>query len=201
MKNKVIYLSGAFAALLYAVTVILGGLIRPGYSHISQAISELIEAGAADKRFLDPLFILYNVLTGVFGSVLTSKGIKEKNRAFIASGAAFLVEAISGVIMTLFYPMDPRGAAPTFAGKMHLIIAGIMSLFTMVAVGCAAAGFRENGKMRIYSIISLAVIFISGATAAWGAATANPLLGIFERVTIGAYLQWMLVISVKLQNK
>jgi hypothetical protein len=60
-------LSGILAPVVYVTTVILGGILRPGYSPLSEAVSELIATGAPNKLFLDPLFALYNLLTLAFG--------------------------------------------------------------------------------------------------------------------------------------
>ena len=62
MRNKILMLSGILAPIAYVGAVVVGGLLRPGYSHIAQYVSELIEAGAPNKALLDPLFALYNVL-------------------------------------------------------------------------------------------------------------------------------------------
>jgi hypothetical membrane protein len=67
MRNKILMLSGILAPLAYVLTVVVGGILRPGYSHIAQYISELIEAGAPNKAILDPLFAIYNILTIAFG--------------------------------------------------------------------------------------------------------------------------------------
>jgi hypothetical protein len=63
MRNRILMLCGILAPIVYAVAVVLGGIVRPGYSHISQFISELIAAGAPNKSLLDPPFALYNLLT------------------------------------------------------------------------------------------------------------------------------------------
>lgn len=66
MKNKVLMLCGILAPVVYVLTVILGGVLRPGYSHVSQAISDLMATGAPNKSLLDPLFALYNLLAIAF---------------------------------------------------------------------------------------------------------------------------------------
>jgi hypothetical membrane protein len=65
--KRLMVLSGTLAPVIYVGTVILGGLLRPGYSHVAQPISELVAAGAPNKPLLSGLFIIYNVLCSVFG--------------------------------------------------------------------------------------------------------------------------------------
>ena len=66
MKYRVLSVCGALAPILYIMTVALGGAIRAGYRHIAQAVSELIETGAPNRALLDALFIIYNLLVGLF---------------------------------------------------------------------------------------------------------------------------------------
>jgi hypothetical protein len=75
------------APVVYVVTLILGGLLRPGYSHISQAVSDLIASGAPNKSLLDPLFAIYNLLTVAFGSELFKRvHAANQNRGKADSG-------------------------------------------------------------------------------------------------------------------
>jgi hypothetical membrane protein len=67
IKNRILSVCGAIAPILYVAIVALGGTIRPEYSHIAQAVSELIKTGAPNKALLNVLFIIYNLLAGLFG--------------------------------------------------------------------------------------------------------------------------------------
>jgi len=58
---------GIASPVLFVVIVVVGGLIRPGYSHISQAISELTEAGAINKPLLDMGLYITEFMTIAFG--------------------------------------------------------------------------------------------------------------------------------------
>src|SRR5215211_3649359 len=73
MKNKILMLGGILAPIVYVLTVLLGGVIRPGYSHVSQAVSDLIATNAPNKSLLDPLFALYNLLVIAFALSLFQK--------------------------------------------------------------------------------------------------------------------------------
>ena len=67
MRNKILFMCGMLAPVVYVGAVIVGGVRRPAYSHISQFASELIESGAPNKSLLNPMFALYNLLTIAFG--------------------------------------------------------------------------------------------------------------------------------------
>jgi hypothetical membrane protein len=200
MKQKTLILSGLAAALLYLLAVILGAAITPNYSHVANAISELIAAGAPNKTLLDIIFLLYNCFVMLFGTTLIKSvngdGIKKCR---IGSWTLVLTGAL-GVILTLFLPMDPRGAEATFAGTMHLVVSGFLSLGTMISILFMGLAFKKDkrwAKYSLYSIISLVFIFVTGGTSAASAGMHSPIMGLLERLTIGGFIQWLFIISLK----
>lgn len=78
--KKFLMMSGMLAALVYVGTAILGGLLRPGYSHLAEAISELVAADAPNRTLLSPLFLLYDALLGFFRARFISQGHKAVGR-------------------------------------------------------------------------------------------------------------------------
>lgn len=205
MKNRLLSICGALAPILYITTVALGGAIRLGYSHIAQAVSELIETGAPNKALLDALFIIYNLLVGLFGYRLLLWSSPDSRQTGRFAAWVLVVTAFLGLLMPLSFPMDPRGTPATFVGTMHLVLAGLTSLGTMLAILFMGLWLRKQpdlGNYALYSFTSLAIVFVSGGVAAASAAQANPYMGLFERITIGAFLQWLFVLAMKtLQTK
>jgi len=207
MRRSYLLLCGVLAPLVYVGTVILGGLLRPGYSHISHAISELIAAGAPNTTLLIPLFTLYDILLAGFGAGLLLAVMARPEQNGRRSGAwgalTLIVAGILGVLMNLFFPQDPGGPPVTFAGTVHVALAGVLSLGTMLAMLCTGLWLRHLPDQRaawIYSLVSLAVVFISGGLGAAAIASRSPYLGLVERVTIGAFIQWVFAIALKLAS-
>ncbi len=204
MKNKVLMLCGILAPVVYVITVILGGFLRPGYSHVSQAVSDLIATGAPNKSLLDPLFALYNLLTIAFGLGLFQHVRSDhQNRGKVVGtlGALCLVaEGIFGLI-TLFFPEDLGGMSTTISGTgtMHIVFAGLSSLTTMLTILLMSFWFRNSPRLRgygLYSFISVIAVFLSGGLAAVSVANNSPVGGLVERITIGGFLQWLFVIAL-----
>jgi hypothetical protein len=205
MSRRYLLICGLLGALIYVGAVILGGLLRPSYSHVAHAISELIAVGAPNKPLLNALFTLYDILLAAFGVglLLTVMALPEQRGARGGSwGAlALVVSGLLGVLMNLFFPQDPGGPPVTFTGTMHVLLAGVLSLGTMLAILCTGLWLRHVSGMRAYwhySLASLAVIFASGGLGAAAIATSSPYLGLVERVTIGAFIQWVFVMALKL---
>ena len=57
MLRKILVSCGIAASILYIITAIVGAALRPNdYSHIVNAISELLSNGAPNKAILDVVF-------------------------------------------------------------------------------------------------------------------------------------------------
>ena len=198
--KKLLMFCGTTAAVIYVGTVILGALIRPGYSHITDAISELVADGAPNRSLLSSLFLLYNLLLVAFGIgvFLEAKDRSRGRRSGYVGSVALILVGLAGMSMELAFPQDPGGTPVTFAGTMHLVMAGIASLGTIVAIVFLAFWFRNFSALQhyvMYSWISVAIIFISGGLSAVAMANHYPLFGLIERITIGTFILWLFVIS------
>jgi hypothetical membrane protein len=202
VNKKVWLLGGILAPVTYLIAVVVGGLIRPGYSHYSEAISELIASGAPNKVLLNPLFIVYNLLAFAFGfGVLVYVRAWPSGRrslGLIAAGA-LIFGALVG-LATVFFPQDPGGPAVTVTGTIHIVLASLSSLASMLSMlflGLWLRTVQERAYAR-YSLVSLLVVFISGGLAAASVGIGFGASGLLERVTIFSHLQWMLVIAWRL---
>ena len=201
--KKTFMFCGISAAVIYIGTVILGGMLRPGYSHISMAISELVAEGAPNRSLLSSSFLLYNILLSVFGIglFLTANGQPRGRGSGIIGSLALVLVGIAGVLMELAFPQEPGGTATTFTGVMHMVMAGVASLGTMVAILSLALWFRNIPALKgqvAYSMISVAIIFVSGGLTAAAMANHHPLFGLIERITIFTFTLWLFVIGRKL---
>src|SRR5215218_6031814 len=100
---------GVLSSLLYVATDVLGGIRYPGYSFSSQAVSELMAAGAPSESFVDPLFITYGVLALAFGAgVIREAG--GRSRALRITGALLIGYAVIGLAGPTFFEMGQRSA-------------------------------------------------------------------------------------------
>ncbi len=201
MKIRHLLLAGFTAPPIYLATVILGGALRADYSHVGNAISELLLNGAPNKALLDILFVIYNFLC-LFGSVgflrLTANHPYSSWKMTV-SGICLMVVSIAGIFMTVFFPQDPRGSTPTFAGTMHLVTAGIESLGLMTAMLLIGLHFLKVNPLEEFgtsTLWMLGLVFISGGAAA--VFISSPYMGVLERVTIGTSLLWQAILYWKL---
>lgn len=95
-------------------------------------------------------------------------------------------------------PQDPIGSPATPSG-VHLALAAIESLSSIIILALSMRQFRARGDVRCTAFCAVvpAITIVFGGAAALATANRWPLMGLFERLTIGAFEAWMLVIAVK----
>ena len=190
---------GVTALLLFAFVAILGGVMRPGYSHLSQAISELTEAGAAHKPYLDPPLLAMELLTIAFGLGFWWV-VRRANLALRISAACFVFIGLVGLFFYRF-PMDPMGSEMTFDGRMHLIIVIVSALAAIPAVLASTRGWfliRGARKMVVVSVLVLLVMMASGILSALVGTQDWAGIGIWQRLNTGAFSAWQITIAIYL---
>jgi hypothetical protein len=100
----------------------------------------------------------------------------------------------------LAFPMDPVGAPATAIGVTHIALAAVASLLTMVAVCLSGAWLLGTSRRWAgwYSFVTLGVIFVAGPIAAIATANLDQFMGLYERVPIFGFIQWLFVIGLVL---
>lgn len=197
--EQVLLAAGIAAVLVYVLTVVTGAAIRPGYSHYGNAISELVGAGAPSRGPLNVAFFLYNLLIIAFAIGLATAFGDGPSGARLA-GWLMAATGVFGIAMTWF-PMDPIGAPATRPGIGHLVLAGMLSLGTLGAMLAFALGVGEIDhwpNLALYTYITFGVILVTGGLAAMSAAQRWQSMGLWERLTIGAGMQWIAVVAFTL---
>ena len=203
MKLKVISLFGIIAPIIFVITIIVGGLITSGYSHLSQSVSELVMSGAPNKLYLDIPFSINYVFSCIFGfGIFIIFKSKASPLNSLTGLIGFIIIGILGILSlasSVFFTMDLPDAPATTSGIIHLILVGLESLGSMVAILLVGLWFRKIGLRgySIYSIITLIIVFITGIIAVVGTTQDSSYIGLLERLTIGAYIQWSFVIALK----
>jgi hypothetical protein len=199
MFRKSLLYCGIAAPILYVITVLVGAAVRNDYSHMVNAISELISNGAPNKAILDVIFNIYGALLLAFaiGGYIVLKNSQRFCR--IAMGIFIGIQILS--FSWGFFPMDPLGSETTFAGSMHNVLGGVVALATILMPLLMGLGLRRSDDFHgyaIYSFISSAIIFISGLTGVILGGQGFLVFGFFERITIGTYEIWIFVTTLNM---
>lgn len=208
MKSTVFSLFGVVAPLFYIIPTIVGGVLRPGYSHLSNSVSDLLASGAPNRINLMIPFTVYPIFLSVFGfglfAVLRSKPAPLNSQTgligFILIGASM---GILGILTMTVFPQDPHGSPMTTPGLLHLILVGIQAISAMAAIVLIGFWFRSNGFSGyfIYSLVSFAILLVTGIISMIGVTQGSQLIGLFERLNVGAIVQWLVVIGIWFMSK
>lgn len=198
--RKLLLVCGVLSSLAYVSADQVAAVFHGGYhSFAGQTISELFARGAPSKTLVDPLLILYDLLTIAFGVGvwLTARG---KTSLRIAAAALIAIGA-AGLPGPWLFPMNLRGVG---GDAPHVVMTGVIVLFIVIATVSAAFAFGR--RFRVYSFASLAVNLVFGTlTAMQGKALAanepTPWIGLTERICIGAFLLWVVVLALALQKR
>ena len=201
VKQRVLILAGVMGPIIYILNVMLGGIITPNYSHIENAVSELTQRGAPNIVVLSALFILSAVLILLFGIAIMIR-FNNQNRRLYYGGVLIVVYGIFAALLASVFPQDPLGGESTFPGTMHLVVAGLTAFVIMGGILLSGLGMdKQTGQWRrfkLYSVITVILVFVFGAPTPILIMKEIELLGLFERITQLAYLQWFVVYAVYL---
>ena len=196
-SRRGLLICGVLSSLLYVGIDQLAAVSHPGYHDFaSQTISELGARGAPTRPLVNPLFILYDLLTIAFGVGvwLSARG----NRPLRVAAAALTAVGVFGLPGPWLFPMNLRGVG---GDVTHIVGTGVIVLFILTSVGFGA--FALGRRFRVYSIATLVATLAFGALTsvqAKGLATGDPTpwIGISERLCIGAFLVWVGALAVSL---
>ncbi|UCD99421.1 MAG: hypothetical protein JSV42_01460, partial [Chloroflexota bacterium] len=67
MNQNILFMSGMAIPVIYIFMYLLGGALRPGYSHVKNSVSELLSPGAPNRPLLLSIQIVYALLHILFG--------------------------------------------------------------------------------------------------------------------------------------
>lgn len=194
--NRAFAICGIISPLLYLTMVIVGGALIPGYSHITETVSELLVAGAPNRSLLATLMISSSVL-GILFPIGLHRGINEGKGSKV--GPVFLIIASVLGIFTTYFPQDPGGPPLTFAGTVHVVLIIPM---VILSLGAFIAFWRRlksdslwSGYDR-YSLITFIVAIPLGVISA--VSLDSPYVGLLERISVAVILQWGFFMAIKL---
>ena len=201
MNLKIFYLCGVISSVLFVFMTVLGGVLRPGYSHISDTISELFSPGSPNKMLLDILHTTTAVLTILFGIgalLFVRESVQTEPIGLIGAGMIIAIGVVNIATATI-YPQDAWGSPPTFQGEMHKILAGVLAILSILSTLLLGIWLNRTDLFPgfgTYSFITVGVLVLSGGFAV--TKLGSPIMGLTERITILAGMQWTFILALKI---
>lgn len=203
MNQKLLYLCGVFSAVVFISTTLLGGALRPGYSHINDTISELFAPGSPNKPLLDTLHTLSAISGALFGLgvLLFVRGSGHSEMVGIIGAILIIATGLVNITTATLFPQDAFASPATFPGEMHKILAGVLALLSMSSTLLLGIWLNRSGifpGFGTYSFITFAVVLLTGGFAVVKLGT--PVMGLTERITIAAGMQWTIMLSLSMYS-
>lgn len=201
MNSKILYVIGMLIPVTYIFLYILGGALRPGYSQISNSVSELLSPGSPNKALLVTIQAVYAVMHIVFGyGVLRFVNENGTDQLIGRIGAWMIIALGLATIGTVIFPQDAEGMPLTLAGQIHkiLVFGGLipLSILSTLLIGL---WFRRVGLFPgfdIYSFVTVGAIVVMGGVG--GAAVETQYAGLAERIAAIVTQQWLFVLGLRL---
>ncbi len=160
MKKSLVVLLPIASYLWLATTVVLGGLNYPGYSHVSQFISELAATGAPHASYVNyfgflPTEIFMLLFAAIVWMVLPASKLKIAGLlSLVMYGLSFVVAA--------FYPCDfqCRPVEPSASHLLHMGFGMAAYFFGVLTIYLLAWDSQRwaNSKLPFISGMVIATI-------------------------------------------
>lgn len=203
MLRKTLLVCGILSALLYAAMLVFVPMRWPVYSSAAQTVSELSAIGAPTRSLWVSLGMVWALLYAAFGwGVWRSAG---PSRSLRVAGGVIIV----AVLFSLFWPPMHRrevlaAGGATLTDTLHIAWTAVNGVLTLLAMGFAAAALGK--RSRVYSIATMVILVAAGAVTSLDAPRMQadlptPWIGVWERVNIGVWLLWIVVLAVTLLRR
>ena len=189
---------GIFSSLIYVGMNILCGMQYEGYSFTSQTVSELSAIDAPTRPLWVSLAIVYSMFIIAFGWGVWQSGVLY--RRFRIAGALLIVYAVIGFFWP---PMHQREVLAAGGGSLtdtlHIAFSIVSVLLMTLVIALSAGAFGI--WFRLYSITTLVVMFVFGLLTVLDSPEMEsnlptPWIGLWERISIGAYMLWVVVLAL-----
>lgn len=205
MNRKLLLSCGILASLLYATLNIIIPRSWPAYSPVTQTISELSAIGAPTRTTWNWLcspytFLMIAFAWGVWKSANQSRPLR------IAAALLFCYGALS-----LLWPFVPMHMRPTLAADgatvsdaLQIALGTVTEVIFLAALAFAAMAMGRH--FCWYSIITFIILLFFGALTFVDAPQvakngSTPFIGVWERINIGVFLLWVIVLALMLLRK
>ena len=198
MTRQFLLTCGILAMAWYGVMNIIVPPQFPGYEIASYTISELSAVDAQSRPLWVTLAILYSILFLAFGVGVRISA--QGNRKLNIVGVVIILDVIIGLFWPPMHQREVIAAGGgTLTDTLHLVWAFVHLGLMMVMIGFGAAAFGR--RFRIFSVCIVLVFIVFGMLTSMGSqgiatGAPTPMLGIWERINIGAYSVWVIVFAL-----
>jgi hypothetical protein len=193
---------GIASSILYVAMNVIAPPLWPAYRWASQTVSELSAVGAPTRPLWAAMAMFYTGLVIAFGWGVRMAA--ADNPRLRVAGTLIVLYGALGVVWP-FAPMHLRpvlaAGGGTFSDSLHIALGVATEIIYLLALAFAAGALGR--AFRVYSVATFAAIFafavpIFREAPLVGHNGSTPLIGLWERINIGVFLLWVIVLAVAL---
>lgn len=197
--HQFLLLCGIFSSIHYVVINIIVPMQYEGYRLASFTVSELSAIGAPTRPMWVFIVILYLLFFVAFGLGVWQSSTENRSLRMVAR-----LILIYSAFNIYWPPMHMRGSETSLTDTLHITWASVTVLLMMIMMRYGAVSFGKT--FRFYTFLSMVLLLIFGILT--GLESPNipingptPLIGVWERINIGIFLLWVIVLSITLLRK
>lgn len=153
--GRALELCGVLAFICYLLHDIVGAMYYPGYSALTQAVSDLTAQGAPSLSVARPLSCAYGILAlvGTF-----SVAISERRTYNRLQGLGCIMLLVMHAISFFGYTLFPL-SENAFSNAMHIVVTVLVVLTSIATMLLFIIGrYQNNGKILIAGIALVALV-------------------------------------------
>jgi hypothetical membrane protein len=180
---------GIIGPILFTGVVIILGLLRPGYSHVSQAISELGENGAPNAIIQDTNFIIFGLLVIAFAYGL-HRAIGYGKGSKVGPILIALFGGVAAIGAGIFPIPNPLHAPVSIFGFITLMVATFI-ISRRLGQDPRWQGYRKYSLATGVIAVVLFLVLLSNVKG-------GPWFGALQRLFLADLFIWMEVMAIHL---
>ena len=195
-RTRVLSVGGIIGPVSYTIVVVVLGLLWPGYSHVTQAISELGGVGAPSAIIMNTAgFALTGILIIVF-AVGLYYGLDKGSGSKV--GPALVAVYGLGMFGVAFFPWDKVNLA-SFTSTMHSLIGWPQLIGLTLGLLVLAHTFKNDLRWNNYWVYTLSTGLLTAVfIVIYVFIGVEGYMGVLQRIIIGAQLLWIEIVAIKL---
>ena len=194
-------LAGILAPVVLTAAIVVAGQFEPGYSHVSQYVSELGAVGAShQKAFSYGGLLLSGLLTALFALGMLLQ--VTPRASFIASSLLVALAGLGRLVAGIF-PCDAGCVIEDMSipATIHAF-AGFVALTSgAVAPLILAVGLRRHSHVQLLPLsVALGSASLILVLILFGAGKGVPYAGVIQRLILIAFYVWVVVVALKIET-
>jgi hypothetical membrane protein len=198
-KGRGLLTAGIAAPVVLTAAIVLAGQFEPGYSHVSQFVSELGAVGASHQKVFNYGGLFLSGLLTV--SFALGMFLQVKPRAWFVASSLLVASAGLGRLAAGVFPCDAGCVIEDMstAATIHAI-AGFVALTSgALAPLLLAEGLRRHRHSRLLPLsVGLGSASLILVVVLFGLGKGLPYIGLIQRLILAAFYAWIVALVLRI---